>query len=529
MIKPKIPWIMVFMVSGCLQRPYEPYFEDPADGPVLTGVEFDPDTSFVGGTVAQIRGGRLDTTRTVVVGGRNARILDTDFDTITLELPSHAQTGEALDLVVVTDFGISRLDGAVVYRSHLGGYAADERVSVALGRVECPIEGYGYDGEILNPILWCGAEFGFADAIGFSGNGVHPGYATEILGVAPLGSAPPVGEARFYGPNDPRPPSAPLIVGPHAAGDAIRLTTARDFARDLRVADSRFALVEDRYFWAPAIDPDSVRQVAAMFDADGNPLGQARIDSGEGDTLRLSEAAPPGTTGVWTGFRFVERYEGDPTPYETLAWTGTAEVSASGDALSGASSGAELVYDEFSGFFFPRGVAGLFGQSEIVRQPYEVSTVRVGETTVHGTVLGPRPRLELLSPDLLSGSEFLRTDEALEVHWVPDDETGEPSIVVFELKVYDLDVRDPEFQTELYRVVAAANDVDGRLRIPAFLMEALPERVENRIDENFDFVGMWGDVTIARHQLRKLRLADDSGDIVVDFVSSLNAPVGLGR
>ncbi|MEZ4316724.1 MAG: hypothetical protein R3F61_04455 [Myxococcota bacterium] len=187
----RVPLLLAVVLSGCLTRPYDAYFEDPADGPALLGITYDGTTGFLGGTTAEIQGGRLDTTRTVVVGGRNARILDTDFERVVIELPSHAQTGEALDLVVVTDFGFAELPDSVVYRSHLGDYAVDERVSVAMGRVDCPIEGYGYDGEFLNPILWCGGELGYADAIGFSGNGFHPGFATDVLEIAPLGSAPP--------------------------------------------------------------------------------------------------------------------------------------------------------------------------------------------------------------------------------------------------------------------------------------------------------------------------------------------------
>ncbi|MCB9676716.1 MAG: hypothetical protein H6737_16485 [Alphaproteobacteria bacterium] len=521
--------ILMFGLVGCLERPYEPYFEDAADGPVLTGVTFTEGGGFLGGGTAEIQGGRLHTTRTVVVGGRNAKILETDFERVVIELPSHGQTGEALDLVVVTDFGFARMSDAIAYRSHLGDYAADEKVSVAIGRLECPIEGYGYTGDALEPILWCGGEFGYADAIAFSGNGIHPGYATDILEIAPLGGAPPVGDVRFFGPNDRRPPSPPLILGPHALGDAVTLTTARDFDRDVRLIEDRLALVQQYYYWSFAIDPDSVRQVAAFFDADGVQVGQSRITGADGDTLTLAQAPPPETTGVWTGYRFAEVYDGDPELYETEAWVGTASVTPSGSSVVGAGAGAWLEYDDFSGFFFPVGVAGLFGQSEVVRRPYEIATVRAGVTTVHGTVEGPRPVLDLLDPDLLSGREVLRTDSTVEIHWIPDQATDDPSIVVAELKIYDQDVRDPNYQTELFRVVATATDADGRVRFPASVLAQLPARVENRFDANYDFTGLWGDITVARHQLRKVRLADDSGDVVVDFIQAVNAPVGLLR
>ncbi|MEZ4316725.1 MAG: hypothetical protein R3F61_04460 [Myxococcota bacterium] len=333
----------------------------------------------------------------------------------------------------------------------------------------------------------------------------------------------------LFGPNDRRPPTPPVILGPHALGDQIRLTTARNFNRDLRLAEDRLDLVAAYYYWADFIDPDSIREVAAAFDADGFELGQVRITDSTQDTLTLAQPAPDGTAGLWTGYRFVERYDDDPETYETIAWTGSAPVTGSGATLTGTTAGADLEYDEFSGYFFPVGVAGLFGQSEVVRDMYEVSTARLGEVTVHGTVDGPRPDLQLLDPDFLTGRTLIPTDESLEIHWVPDDDTGDPSIVVAELKIYDLDVRDPNYQTELFRVVASASDSDGRLRFPATLLAQLPERVENRIDDNVDFVGLWGDITIARHQLRKVALIDGKGDVVVDFIQAVNAPVALAR
>ena len=509
--------MILLVLAGCLQRPYPPYFTGDVR-PAIDGVVYPPHTGFVGGTEATIEGSNLGTTQTVVVGGRNAVILEASDDTVRIVLPAHSPTSEPHDIALVTDDGIARLADAVLYESALGDFVHYERTSVALGTLSCPIDTWGLlDGE-FDSITYCGGELGYADAIAFAGASTQPGYATELLGFGAITTAPPINQIAFWGPGDRRPPESPVAGGPQAAGDAIVFTRNRNFTRDFEVVQAALDRIYETYTFAYAIEDTSL--VVALENADES-LGTYDVFDVTDDAVVLVEAAPAGATHARFGYRFTEVYEdGD---YETEAFFGVAAVQLDGDTLSAGPSEIALVYDEFTGFWFPEGEVGAV---DVSRGQYAVSTERLGVRTPRGEIRGA-PQVTGLFPDILTGDAYLFTDRPASFYWDPLEDEADPAIMVLELKVFDQDLDDPNGSTELYRITATAPDWFGYVAIPPDILGRLPARVENHLDENYDFTGLWGEATLTRHVVR--RIPDRDGDLVVDVVHSTQAFLAFVR
>ena len=100
----------------------------------------------------------------------------------------------------------------------------------------------------------------------------------------------------------------------------------------------------------------------------------------------------------------------------------------------------------------------------------------------------------------------------------------DPSFIVVDLRVYDADLDDPNWMTEVARLVARGDDSEGRLEIPADDLEQLPTAT-NSVDFNYDLIGLHGELTVVRHQLRKVPV--DDGDLVIDFLHAVNTPATL--
>jgi hypothetical protein len=101
-----------------------------------------------------------------------------------------------------------------------------------------------------------------------------------------------------------------------------------------------------------------------------------------------------------------------------------------------------------------------------------------------------------------------------------------PTIIAVEILVYDMDTPHPNGTTQVARLVARGDDSAGRLVISQADLEKLPSTA-NMWDDFDEAMGYWGDMSITRHQLRKVRMED--GDLVVDFIHTINGPVLLSR
>ena len=188
----------------------------------------------------------------------------------------------------------------------------------------------------------------------------------------------------------------------------------------------------------------------------------------------------------------------------------------------------DLGYDMDSGWFLPWGVAGIIGSSDLPNAEYTVELFDAKGRKRHlGTIDGPE-HLDLWDtwPDLTVGYAFVSLAEDLVVNWVPASSEETPTFVVVEIAVYDTDIADPNWQTEVARLVVQGDDESGMLVVNASDLAALP-LAPNRWDDWGEATGYWGDMTIARHQLRKVRV--DGGDMVIDFVHAINGPVFIGQ
>jgi hypothetical protein len=78
--------------------------------------------------------------------------------------------------------------------------------------------------------------------------------------------------------------------------------------------------------------------------------------------------------------------------------------------------------------------------------------------------------------------------------------------------------------TLVARLLAQGDDATGQLVIPANELAKLP-LAPNRWDEWDEMSGYWGDMSIVRHELRRVNMTTDV--MLVDFVHVLNGPVRL--
>ena len=61
---------------------------------------------------------------------------------------------------------------------------------------------------------------------------------------------------------------------------------------------------------------------------------------------------------------------------------------------------------------------------------------------------------------------------------------------------------------------------EGTLSFSTEELAQLP-RVPNAMDEDFNMIGLWGELTVARHVFKKVPHGD--GDLVVDFVDGVQS------
>ena len=515
-----LAWVLV----SCDVAPYEDYWPDAGAAPQITGLEPAYTGSLRGGGELRVQGSRLANATTVIVGGRNAEILESNATELKVLLPDGPVGGGSVNVSVVTDDGMDTLDKGFRYETPLGETVSDELISAVLVRLDCPIESWAISEEDDQwyPIWWCGLEMGEAWALGWSGAGGQSGFAGDLAGYAEISSLPEEGEVAVWGPGERRPPLAPEVYSSHAEGESVSVTTPRDFARDIAFLENQYDLLSYRYYWYEDIVDWSGPQVT-LWDDDTCWVEDLPVTDGEGNLLSV-EGATAGATGAWLGFSITEDWNGENYEYEGVS--GTASVEASGGDLLGSPSGASLDYDSWSGWYLADGVAGTLGLSDF---PFGVEYSASLENLFGEEPLGTMEvvdELDLVQPRLMIGDVDINLEMPLSVQWTAGEASEDPVLVVVDLRIYDASVDDPNWMTELYRVTAWAQDSAEELTISEEVLSALPA-APNAIDVDDELTGLWGELTVARHQLH--RFDTGNGGLVVDFLHAINAPVSLSH
>jgi hypothetical protein len=516
---------MILWLLSCSLAPYPDYWPDRSAYPIISRLDPAVVEGRAGGVTLTIEGRQLSGATTVVVGGRNAEIVSVDDRAIMIRLPELPAGPEELALSVVTGKGASTEEAALKVQSPGSDFFADETVSVSMARLDCPIEAWGVyaDGEEY-PYAWCGSDMGYASADAWIGIGPQPGFAAETSAILPLAALPPVGEFRVFGPGERLPPAVPLIHGAHGDRESVDLTTVRNFRNDYQLVLERRLLIEETYSWADSIT-DWRGPIATLMDDEQCFLDEVIVTEVWEQEIGIDGDAT-GASRMTLGFAFEEDY-GDWV-YTDTARVSSAEIVGDGAMISGETGGVRLGFDMGSGWFLPD---GFVGPGDVGPGEYTISiSDAAGLAVQEGFVLGSTP-LDLWDtvPQLMTGYTPIDLDAELVVSWDPAPPSKNPSVVAVEIAVYDMSVLNPNGLTLVARLLAQAEDQDGRLVLPADAMARLPV-APNLWNEQDEASGYWGDMTIARHSLRKVpRSGSVGGDVVVDFVHAINGPVFLER
>ncbi len=534
--------ILISLILACAPDPYPDYWE-PSAGPAIDSLDPASVLGLGGGDTLRIQGSGLASARTVVVGTRNATILEATDAYVDVTLPAGAPGGGDVDVAVVTDAGLSYVEGAFTYDIRGHAYWTDESASATLYKIDCPVEVWSQAGPSAewDYAYWCGTELGYAAAYAFDGSGPQPGFSGDQADMVELSTLPPLGEIRVWEPGDRRPPGVPYLYGVHAEDEAIGITTARDFGRDLDIIAERDAMLRDYYYWYQEY-PGSVTfegPVAMVYGPDGCYEQELTVLDGDGQSLEV-DGAPGQASGVILGSWVHEDYGGGHT-FDSVGIMGSATTVTQGGDLVGDPTGVELLYDGYSGWYFHQGVAGTLGPTDLPPgAAWDIDLTRLGEFHDLGRVEGLQELRDVTlrsqgggmdsAADLLAGDVAILRGGDLYVSWTPGTPPSDGlDFLMIELRVYDADLDDPVWLTELARLVAHADDADGTFTIPAAELQRLPVAV-NGFTPVGDLKGVWAELSVARHQLRKVSLADaglDDGDLVVDFIHIVNSPVML--
>ena len=514
-------WLLLTL-AAC-GSPLPAYYDAVALWPVVTGTVPSEADSLMGGEIIEVRGVRLTNTRTVVIGGRNADILDTREDRVVVRTPAMGAGGGPVDVSVATDEGWFTLDDAYTYAAPASRFVQDEVWSASLLRIDCPIETTGEQANgRITTLFWCGAEAGLGYGYGYIGSGSQSGFAGDIQETLPISQLPPMGEVRLVDAGSPAVQALPISFSAHAPDDRIEIVAPRDVAWDLQFIQERIDLVERTYSWAFAIDSQSGPTMILLGEDQCLLSTPQAVTGADGDVLEVA-TIDPAATDMWLGFSWTELYE-DGSTDAVSAVTGTSPIDPVDGGYAARWSGGVLQYDFFSGYYQTLTSGGVEGNSNVVPNiDYTVNVVNSDEVSELGTVRGP-PELMLVEPDLMAGDVLIRRREDLTVRWEPIVSDGEPLLMVIEIRVDDYSIAGPNGPEVASRLIAHADPAAGEFTIPAADLERLPD-ARNRFDPNFDLVGRWAEMSVGMHQLRKVPATN--GDLVVDFMHVVNSPVRL--
>ena len=510
---------LLILLGGCAVEPLPKYWTDESQFPSIASVSPTVLTTFKGGQELIITGSGFEDIQTVVIGSRNAKIISATSSEITVTVPALPGGQKTSDISVVTSNGYARLDKGLRFDAFGTEWWERERGSFVAASLDCPVEAYAtYEGEYY-PLFWCGIEMGYSWALGNIGTQYQPGFAGDLTTLTQLSSLPEIGAAHYWS-ND-LPLQTPSRYGSYIKGDYLTLETPRDFSRDLSFIEERMALLDTYYYWTEYIessDPSVVlldddfcyllETTDITFAADGISLNNEDISAGASNIY-----------GAWLGYDVVEVYEGESYVYQ--GHTATATVSVAGNKLLGNPSGATIPYSDYSGSFYADGIGGVLGVRDFpFDATYTVTLSGVGEL---GSVQSGA-QFELTWPDLLGGQEQINKSEPYTFEWTPAPTQDPATLIVAEFRIYDMDIDDPNGWYEVGRLVKSTFDSAGELTFTRSELAQLPE-VPNAIDFDDNQIGLWGEVTIARHHFQKVSVPE--GEIVIDFVHAIQSPVDV--
>lgn len=511
---------MIFLLAlACSSSTFPDYWPDESKHPVISAISPESVSGMLGGQMITIEGSLLSTTKTVVIGDRNAEIVSASDSAVEILVPANTGGGGAVDIVLATDDGMARSVEGFTYDSLGDGWWGNENASVIAGRLECPVEAWALaPGEEWTSLLWCGFEMGYSWGNSVIGKEKQAGFAGDLSGFHPLSALPPEGEAAFWDVDDEKPLGLPSRYSPFIAGDAINLLTARDFEDDLAFVDHRMEQLEEYYNWWDSVT--ALYPIIAFYDDDSCWLGEASIEDSDLTSLIVDEAAS-GATGILLGYEVEEDYEGEP--YYSQGFTTSAKISIDGNTLTSENSGLVIAYDDYSGQFFSEGVNDQNGVNDIpFSSNFTVSTSLVGQASVLGAVES-MTELKISEPDILSGLSQLDQAFRFDIKW-DSIASASPSVVVAEIRIYDFSVDNPSGWHEVARLVRSADPSDGEIAFAPIDLLKLPI-TPNEVDDTYDLIGLWGELTVSYHQLRKVPNGD--GDMVIDFIHAVQAPIDV--
>ena len=511
--------MMFLFLFSCSTDTFPDYWPDASKHPSITSISPEAVSGMLGGQTIRIEGSLLGSTKTVVIGDRNAEIISTDGSFIEVVVPANTAGGGAVDVVLATEDGMARLVEGFIYNSLGSDWWRNENASVVASRLECPVEAWALaPGDEWTSLLWCGFEMGYSWGNAVIGKERQAGFAGDLSGFHPLSALPSEGESAFWGIDDEKPLALPSRYSPFLIDDNITLQTTRDFEDDLDFVYYRMDQLEEYYTWWDYVT--ALYPVVAFYDDESCWLGEASVEGVTSKEL-IVDSAVAGATGILVGYEVEEDYEGEP--YYSQGFTTSAEISIDGDTLTSHHSGLTIAYDDYSGQFFSEGVNEQNGVQDIpFRSNFTVRTSLVGEDVVLGAVQS-MAELNITAPDIISGLSQMDQAFSFDITWTPIS-SAPPSVVVAEIRIYDFGVDNPNGWHEVARLVRSANPSDGEISFEPIDLLKLPI-TPNRVDDDYDLVGYWGELTVSHHQLRKI--SNGEGEMVIDFIHAIQAPIDV--
>jgi hypothetical protein len=501
----------LLVVFSCDFISYSDYWPNFDQYPEIENMDPNILTHRSGGQEITIQGSRLADVQTVVIGSRNAVILSSSENEVVVEVPSLIGGDAFVDLTLVTESGYVRKEESILITDFASNWWTQERGSISIVSLECPVEAYGVDGSDYYPIFWCGLEMGYSYASGIFGTSHQAGFSADLSGMTPLSSLPNLGEAHYY--NQQLPQQAPIRYDAFQIGDSISISAKRDFLKDASNIDQRMELFEENYYWSE--DLTNIYPTIAIFDEQECYVSQL-------DNPNILENAIEGIEGeakIWMGFGAVENYEGDIYEYE--GYISSAELKSNEDATVGLT----LDYSDYSGTFEGFGINNMLGVKELHSNTlYDVTMTKMGVEKELGN-LEVGSSFNLTWPYLIGGQEQISKEYGYIFEWSVDDTQEDiPSLVVAEFRIYDMDVQDPSGWFEVGRLVKGAAYQDGYMEFTSDELSSLP-LVPNAIDEEYEFIGLWGEMSISKHQFFTIPYEDD--EVIIDIVEVVQSPVDL--
>lgn len=511
--------IVLLCSLACFTSSFPDYWPDPSKHPSISGFSPESVSGMLGGQTLTIEGSALATTKTVVIGDRNAEIVSRTDSSIEVIVPANTAGGGAVDVVLATEAGMARSIEGFTYDSLGDDWWADENASVVAARLECPVEAWALaPGDEWTSLLWCGFEMGYSWGNSVIGKEKQSGFAGDLSGFHPLSALPPEGESAFWDVDDEKPLELPSRYSPFILGDSITLHTTRDFQDDLAFIAYRMEQLEAYYNWWDSVT--ALYPILAFYDDDSCWLGEGLIEEYDAQTL-IADQAASGATGILLGYEVEEDYEGEP--YYSQGFTSSAQISMDGNTLTSVHSGMTIAYNDYSGQFFSEGVNDQNGVHDIpFSSNFTVSTSLVGQTKVLGAVES-MDELKITEPEILSGLSQIDQASRFTIKWDPVVSAA-PSVVVAEIRIYDFGVENPNGWHEVSRLVRSTQPAAGEIIFSRSDLLQLPV-APNQVDDAYDLIGYWGELTVSYHQLRKVPNGD--GDLVIDFVHAIQAPIDV--